>query len=475
MEATRRQSSPEAFDVSEWDMVSSEEDLTATVKNTFIAAARTCTRDPTRRRTVPSCARLCVGLVSAHSNGCKAVSGVSDCEISTDTSSDTEDDLEENPVVAFTHQKTEDLREQEDIGCHSWPLAMPLRSTSLEQVPSQKAESPEDTVSLQNCAPMLPAVRRRLPPGLPPASVCQEAEIGCQSWPGAMSLHQPSPQPASTEADIGCQSRSGKEVYKLQFDQVIGSLVTSLQASGQTTHIDLVTCAYGWSVVVQPLEQGDWQTEHLLTIAKTALLGAAAQSNGISVMGPSPAQPFKIQPQGFTATLGAMEKSCHQHPVWQALVQVLVESSRLTASSRVPKKMLTDFKRDATDFANAVAALLGDSSHTEHVKAFADSAGWTVEVTTKDTSKLREEVVLTLAQNVLLNVMQTSSNVCVVGHAARAFAPKSNGFVCLLGHMRDRSKACWDLYAQGSCSKDCACRRDHPGCLIPINIVVKQQ
>jgi len=483
-----------------WASDSSDEEVVPIVKNTFIAipSSRTCKKE--RRRSVPSSVRLCFDWASAHSNDWNTASGVDEPDISTCASSDVEEDLEDSLRPAFTHQKTDELQEEcnarsrgttgsgldeSDISaspsicsqdepaftrqtmadlrerCQTCPLPNWLVNNS-SLCTHQKADYPPTVISCQNFAAMPTAFGGMLPPP------CQEAEV---VGPGCRPPHQPFTH-LSSEA---WASNTREQLYKPHFEQIVTSLAKALQASGQTTNVDLVACTSGWSIAVQPVELGDWHTEHLLTVAKSALLDATNQSNRVFVMGHFAPQQFNIQPRSFTATLGVTESDdCHgQHPIWQVPVRVLIESHRLTPSPKVPRKMVADFKRDVADVTNRVAAELGACLSTAHVGVSADNAGWTIVVNTKDTEMLHKEYVLMLAQKALLDASQHEGNVCIIGSAANGFVPKVNGFVCMVGNMRDRSRTCWNLYSHGFCNKVNTCRRDHPGCLMPINVTVK--
>merc|ERR1719482_2162425 len=124
----------------------------------------------------------------------------------------------------------------------------------------------------------------------------------------------------------------------------------------------------------------------------------------------------------------------------------------------------------------AVTATMGESYYTERAEAFKDKdyQGWTIEVMVKKEMNAHKEYLITLAKNSLFNATGTSKNIYIMGYAATPFVSKKHGFVTVLGDMQDESKACWDLYTKGICSRECACRWQHPSCLTPINVVIKE-
>jgi len=200
-----------------------------------------------------------------------------------------------------------------------------------------------------------------------------------------------------------------------------------------------------------------------------------------------------MKPQGFEATLAAMENArnaCYhifkkgfcrhgdqcskQHPVCQQTVQVVVENSSFDGCG---VRFVKAFRQEVTALAMMITATLGGCAYADNVEARENKGciGWTIEVTPKEEMKMQREYFLTLAQNALFGATKDSNTVYIMGYAAKPFFSKPNGFVTILGDMQDESRACWDLYSKGFCTRDCACRWEHPECFMPLNIVIKER
>lgn len=208
-------------------------------------------------------------------------------------------------------------------------------------------------------------------------------------------------------------------------------------------------------------------------------------------MGYCSPKPFVMQPQGFEATLAAMEspvsacwhvfkkgfcrhgnECAKMHPVVEFPVRILVESIQFNSCS----SFVSTFKQEVADLTMAVIASLGECNYTEKVEAFKDKdcQGWTIEVSLKQGSSMHKNYILTLAKSALYSATNNSTTVYIMGYAQKPFQPKSRGFVTLLGDMQDESVACWDFYSKGMCRHDCTCRWTHPECLVPINVALKE-
>lgn len=282
--------------------------------------------------------------------------------------------------------------------------------------------------------------------------------------------------------------------WKRAFVEAITCAKKALKASEHVANVEISEDGDGWSIVIQPHAQGenaDWQTECLLKLAKDVLLEAASKSKNIYLLGYCSPKPFTMQPQGFEATLAAMESpvsacwhvfkkgfcrhgdQCSKsHPACEVPVRVLVESVEFNCST----SFLSVFKQEVANLTMAVIATLGECAYTDKVEAFKDKdcKGWTIEVVTKPDMMIHKDYLLTLAKSALFSSTDNSNSVYIMGYAAKPFMVKSQGFVTLLGDMQDESVACWDLYSKGVCKHDCACRWRHPECLVPINLVVKE-
>lgn len=324
------------------------------------------------------------------------------------------------------------------------------------------------------------------------SELCSQ-EYLCQPPPQACESHQRLSSKASLFKPQGVEVEPAKEHYKHHFVDVVTWSKNVLQESEYVQNVEVHEDGGTLSIVIQPNGQGDkeWQTEAVLTLAKEVLLDAASKSRCIYLMGYCSPKPFIMQPQGFEATLGAMESpvsACwhvfkkgfcrhgdvcaKMHPVVQQHVRVLVESVQLNSSSR----FVSNFKQEVADLTMAVIASLGECSYTDKVEAFKDQdcQGWTIEVTLKADMSMHKNYILTIAKSALYSATNNSNTVYIMGYAAKPFQLKSRGFVTLLGDMQDESVACWDIYSKGMCRHDCACRWSHPECLVPINVAVKE-
>jgi hypothetical protein len=282
-----------------------------------------------------------------------------------------------------------------------------------------------------------------------------------------------------------------KEHYKLYFLEVMTWAMNVLRGSENVANVELVDEHDGFNLIIQPRgNDREWQTESLLTLAKEVLLDSASKSRCVYLQGYCSPKPFVMKPQGFEATLAAMESpvtacwhifkkgfcrhggECSKmHPAAEVPVRVVVESVQLNSCSR----FISAFKQEVADLTMAVIASLGEYDYTEKVEAFKDKdcQAWTIEVTTKQDASGQGDYALTMAKSALFNATNNSNTVYIMGYAAKPFMARSRGFVVMLGDMQDESVACWDLYSKGSCRHDCACRWQHPECLVPINVVVK--
>jgi len=284
--------------------------------------------------------------------------------------------------------------------------------------------------------------------------------------------------------------KTEKDGYEHSFTEVVQQVRQIISDSEQVAHAEVSEDASGWTLTIKPCGADEWQSESLMTLAKEALLDAASSSRNIYVMGYCAPKPFTMRAQGFQATLGAMESAsgacwhyfkkgfcrhgddCRtQHPAEQVSVQVLVESAHFNSSPHT----ISEFKTEVADLATAVSATLGDCAHAFHAETYKaiDGQGWTVEVTPTEDCKAQREYLLTLAKTTLFNDSESSNSVYITGYAVKPFISKADGFVTMVGNMRDASKACWDLYSKGMCSRDCLCKWQHPNCYMPINVVIK--
>lgn len=286
-----------------------------------------------------------------------------------------------------------------------------------------------------------------------------------------------------------------KQHYGPRFAEVI---IWAKKIMQDSEHVKCVQVddTNGWTFILQPryTAEGGQQTEQLIAIAREALLEATSKSKCIYVQGYAGPNPFTMKPQGFETTLAAMENArnaCYhvfkkgfcrhgdectkQHPVCKETVQVIVE--HVSSSDSCGAQLMQAFRQEVAAIAMMVTATLGGCAYADKVEAFENKGclGWTIEVTPKEEMKLQKECLLSLAKNALAGATRDSNTVYTMGYAAKPFFSKPDGFVTILGDMHDEAKACWDLYSKGFCTRDCNCRWQHPKCLMPFNIVVKER
>lgn len=472
---------------------------TPTIKNTFLDFGLTPTSVQQRSQSVPASARLCLesdnnealaelirtrrelqardeeicrlraeveqarlkqasDRQTAERNASKARS-----EVSTDAFTDTSNETEDAMTCTWS-----------DSGIISHSVRPPEACVSISEVRSFVPISELDRFC--DVSPFIEWARKDTPSYAQSSRrVNLKGHLKSKSW-------------ASKPAD-----EPTKQQYKQHFDDIIQFTMRAVRSSGLAANVELSGDMDGWSIVLRPLGAGDCQLteERLLRVAKEALLEASSQSRCIFLIGYCSPKPFTMQPQGFAATLGAMESptaacwhifkkgfcrhgdDCNKkHPVCKVPVQVLLESVQFDSPST---HLVRDFKQQVADLAMVVLATLKGSLHADTVEASKekDDQGWKVEVVLKDSLMTHKEHMLSLAQEALFNATGTSKDVYILGYAAKPFVPKSHGFVTMLGNMRDEKKACWDLYAQGFCKRDCACCWEHPTCLTPVNVIVR--
>jgi len=282
--------------------------------------------------------------------------------------------------------------------------------------------------------------------------------------------------------------------YNNLFAEVVGCAQKVIRNSEHVAHVEVTDSAAGCSIIIRPCgdNDGDWQTELVLTTAKEALMDAASKSKNCFLLGYCSPKPFTHKPLGFEATLGIMEspttacwhkfkkgfcrhgaECCKQHPPAELQINVLVESVQFNSCTR----FITSYKQEVADLAMAVMATLQECSYADQVEAVKDSdcQGWTIEVMPKEELNPHKEYLLNVAKSALFSASDASNTLYIMGYAAMPFISKSQGFIAVLGDMQDESRACWDFYTKGVCSRECGCRWEHPECLMPINVVIKKR
>jgi hypothetical protein len=253
------------------------------------------------------------------------------------------------------------------------------------------------------------------------------------------------------------------------------------------TQVDATDCDGTWCFVVRP--SGACQMDTIIEHAKKALVKSTSTCKSIYLMGYMLDIAFSAQPQGFSATLGAMENSatacwhifkkgfcrhgdmcCKSHPVWKVPVRVLVESTSLNASPWLVKV----FGEEMVDRSMAVVSALNNCELAEKVDAFKDCQGWTIEVTPKEDTETHRELIYTLAKSALLQKPTQGGYSHIMGASTHPFVSKPEGIVTLVGLMRCQSTACNDFFSKGLCNRR-GCRYDHATCVMPITVIVKEK
>lgn len=467
---------------------------TPIVKNTFLHVPTECTPKK-KRHSVPFSLRLCrQGLVlpslDEHTN-----SDVSTAESSTPS------ECGDTTEMSFGRQASKDSNAQplfDDCYVHN----STSRSSSKE-APSAPEAWP-DEACVQNFRfvprsrlkettpfPMTPSYSQQTMRSPKSAFALATGTTACLDRSQRLRSEADAFQP---QAPI---EKQAKQHYKHRFLEVINWAKKEIQDSQLAATVQVADDANGLSLIIRPkaaAEMGS-QEEHLIGIAKDALLRAASKSKCIYLLGYCSSKPFILRPQGFEASLGAMENAtsacwhvfkkgfCRhgancskQHPACQMPVHVLVESAQLNFSPDVVRI----FQREMAELAMAVTASLGGCAFADKVEAFDKGyLGWTIEVVPTagpvEELKHQKDCLVTRAQNSLLSATSSSNTACIMGCSVKPFTTKSQGFITMIGDMQDETRACWDLYSKGICPKGCECRWDHPTCLMPINVVIKDR
>jgi len=442
----------------------SSDDWTPTVKNTFITLDFMPTLGARRSSSVPPSSRLCS---TAHKiDGDEVQSNVSTHE------------------AAFSGSESgtrTPMSSDEGLWAFTSPHEMNVYPQNSWSTPTSSYSSPQDVcVYLQNSTPA-PALVQVAPPPQPHP----QPRLNSKAAP----FH---PQ----ELVKACAVQPSDKGHKKNIAELIRLAKSSMKYSNHVDDVEVYEDAGGWTVVIKPVRvddggEDDFQIELLTTLAKEALLGAAAKSKFIYVMGYCSTQPFAMRAQGFEATLGAMQSAtaacwhifkkgfcrhgdscCKQHPALQVPVNVLIEGEQMKCCRR----FATTFHDQVAELALAVCTAVGEHPHVYVVEAFKDQ-GWTIELTADWDVDLAvdKEHLANVAKNAIFNASSQTEHVYVMGYASKPFTRKSDGFVTILGDMQDESKVCWDLYSTGTCSRDCECRWAHPECLMSLNVVVKER
>lgn len=430
-----------------------------TVKNTFINLEFLPTPPQRVSKSVPASSRLSRQDFAGIGDG-KLLSLNMDSDVSTDAQTD----------ASTCSQCGVKTPMSLDNYCFEEASSSPVSQGQPQEVRSQNGWLAPPTATRSPLAKIAPV----------PNSLRQSQSQSCRLSSRAIAF-----QPQAVIED------PARQQYKRQFSDVLARAKNLMKASEHLAHVEICADGGGWTFVIQAIGKADeLQTERVLTIAKEALLEATSKSKCVYLIGYCSPKPFVMRPQGFEATFGAMGKAqsacwhvfkkgfcrhgatCNkEHPACKVPVQVVVESAQFKACPSFEMH----FKQQVADLAMAVTATLRACSYSDQVEAFVDPdrQGWKIEVTAKEETCQHKDYLAALAKNMLFNATNNSTTLYIMGYAVNPFITKLDGFVTVLGDMREESKACWDLYSKGICSRDCECRWEHPECLMPINVVFK--
>jgi len=336
--------------------------------------------------------------------------------------------------------------------------------------PTPRADTPQCATSEANEDPVLALAEA------PPSEATQPAKLSSKA-----AAFQPTQTEAKTSMDIDGQ-----------IAEMLDATVPLIAVHGRDNSIasvDVSQTECGWAIsIAHNKKVGADSLETMLEAVKSALLCAAGQSKSVYVLGYGSLETaFEPKPQGFEAQLAITDStktSCHSylkkgycrsgncrhaHPEFQVPVQVFVELTRFDAS----EECVYYFKKEAAQILTLVAASVASLCWTGARAFTEDNDDWRIEIYVRDDDACLKEHFLNHAKKTLVDAIQQSSTVYLMGTAA-PFLTKSCGFVATLSEMVDRNQACWDVYMQGSCRRECSCRWLHPQCSLPVNVVLKK-
>lgn len=428
------------------------------VKNTFISLESTSATGVSRRRSVPASAKLCLGESPRGTSSVKMHVVHADSDGSTDAHT-------EGSTCSDCGTKTPDSLDNycfDESASYSCIEEMPFQGVWLV---------PPPPMPFVQVTPIVEPPRARL------------------------NTKAAAFQPKTAEDTLKELSKDSAKPYRDQAREVISWAKQTIEGSKDVEGVEIIAneSSKGWTMIIRPHKKADEQeTDRLATIAKDALLDAASGSRCIYFMGYTAPKSSVFRPQGFEATLGAMESArdacwhvfkkgfcrhgedcCKQHPVCEVPIDVVIECTQFNASS----SFIKEFKQEVADLTMSVMATLEASPYADNVEAVRSesSEAWTIEVTPKEQLPNHKDFLLTVAKSALFNATSGSNSCYIMGYANKPFITTSTGFLTMLGDMQDESRACWDLYSKGMCSRECTCRWEHPECFVPLKIVVKER
>lgn len=264
-----------------------------------------------------------------------------------------------------------------------------------------------------------------------------------------------------------------------------------LEGQPEIASVDVSQSPNGASVVAVPTMEGRVDMDHVLMLAKRALFQATEESKNVFVIGySSPDQALETKAQGFEAHLTVMEhpqKACwrmfkhgscshgtsclKEHPGLQVPVRLFVEAPHFQAAA-LPKT-IQHCKQEFATFMMTVTSMLASSCGLAATLNSQSGDGWSIEIPLLAEYSNLQEHFLTRARDAFMAASHESKGVYVMGFGASPFISKSTGFVTMLGDMADQNYACWNVYTEGLCSRQCSCRWQHPQCLMPASVEFK--
>jgi len=313
----------------------------------------------------------------------------------------------------------------------------------------------------------------------------QPPEVSPEHLSSKAAAYEPTQQPSQPLSQTDLDSHTAMAQMMEEVKQV-------LQRSPEIAIADLTQSLNGWFLVVAPAKNKGASGNQVLALTKRALLAAAEASKNVYVLGYEALNvAFATKAQGFESQLAVMgnaHRACwrtfkegfcasgaacgKEHPILEVPVRVFLEAAQIEYTAIEPVVRFIN-----QNFANCLMTIISmlTSSTGVAVSLFnLGGEGWSIEIPVLfEHSNLREQL-LSLAQSAFMEASQQSKNVVVMRFGGMPFIPKSNGFVCMFGDMSNPHQACWDVYRDGVCSRKGACGWQHPQCLVPVNVVLKQ-
>lgn len=126
----------------------------------------------------------------------------------------------------------------------------------------------------------------------------------------------------------------------------------------------------------------------------------------------------------------------------------------------------------AADIVANMSLALGQVGSVTRVDCRRDGAGWEVSAHITTDGYFQYEGILTVAKESLLQEVEASDCIYLLGQSRTPFPPRHGGFCASLGSMRSTKKACWELYSKGLCPRGCECHWEHPAFMNTVNLTI---